>query len=109
LEISVSDEEIVQRLSGRRVHPDSGRIYHISYNPPKQSGIDDVTGEPLIQREDDKEETVRKRLAIYHEQTEPLVHYYKQLSAKHGKPACSRVEGIGSMSDIKNKIFSVLG
>lgn len=109
LEISVSDEEIVQRLSGRRVHPDSGRIYHISHNPPKQSGIDDVTGEPLIQREDDKEETVRKRLAIYHEQTEPLVHYYQQLSAKHGKPTCSRVEGIGSMSDIKNKIFSVLG
>lgn len=109
LEISVDDEEIVQRLSGRRVHPDSGRIYHISHNPPKQPGIDDVTGEPLIQRDDDKEETVRKRLEIYHEQTEPLVSYYQQLSVKHGKPVCSRVEGIGSMSDIKNKIFSVLG
>lgn len=109
LEISVDDEEIVQRLSGRRVHPDSGRIYHISHNPPKQPGIDDVTGEPLIQREDDKEQTIRKRLAVYHEQTEPLVNYYQQLSAKYGKPMCSRVEGVGSMSEIKNKIFSVLG
>lgn len=109
LEISVDDEEIVQRLSGRRVHPDSGRIYHISHNPPKQPGIDDVTGEPLIQREDDKEQTIRKRLAVYHEQTEPLVNYYQQLSAKYGKPICSRVEGVGSMSEIKNKIFSVLG
>lgn len=109
LEISVDDEEIVQRLSGRRVHPDSGRIYHIAHNPPKQPGIDDVTGEPLIQREDDKEQTIRKRLAVYHEQTEPLVSYYQQLSAKYGKPMCSRVEGVGSMSEIKNKIFSVLG
>lgn len=109
LEISVDDEEIVQRLSGRRVHPDSGRIYHIAHNPPKQTGVDDVTGEPLIQREDDKEQTIRKRLAVYHEQTEPLVSYYQQLSAKYGKPMCSRVEGVGSMSEIKNKIFSVLG
>lgn len=109
LEISVDDEEIVQRLSGRRVHPDSGRIYHIAHNPPKQPGIDDVTGEPLIQREDDKEQTIRKRLAVYHEQTEPLVSYYQQLSAKYGKPMCSRVEGVGSMTEIKNKIFSVLG
>ena len=109
LEISVDDEEIVQRLSGRRVHPDSGRIYHIAHNPPKQPGIDDVTGEPLIQREDDKEQTIRKRLAVYHEQTEPLVSYYQQLSVKYGKPMCSRVEGVGSMSEIKNKIFSVLG
>ncbi len=109
LEISVDDEEIVQRLSGRRVHPDSGRIYHIAHNPPKEPGIDDVTGEPLIQREDDKEQTIRKRLAVYHEQTEPLVSYYQQLSAKYGKPMCSRVEGVGSMAEIKNKIFSVLG
>lgn len=109
LEISVDDEEIVQRLSGRRVHPDSGRIYHIAHNPPKQTGVDDVTGEPLIQREDDKEQTIRKRLAVYHEQTEPLVSYYQQLSAKYGKPMCSRVEGVGSMNEIKNKIFSVLG
>ncbi len=109
LEIKVDDEEIVERLSGRRVHPDSGRIYHISHNPPKQPGIDDVTGEPLIQRDDDKEDTVRKRLAIYHEQTEPLVIYYRDLAAKHGKPKCSRVEGVGSMAEIKNKIFAVLG
>lgn len=109
LEIKVDDEEIVERLSGRRVHPDSGRIYHISHNPPKQPGIDDVTGEPLIQRDDDKEDTVRKRLAIYHEQTEPLVVYYRELAAKYGKPKCSRVEGVGSMAEIKNKIFAVLG
>lgn len=109
LEISVDDEEIVQRLSGRRVHPDSGRIYHIAHNPPKQAGVDDITGEPLVQRDDDKEETVRKRLAVYHEQTEPLVNYYRELEAKNGKPKCSRVEGVGSMADIKNKIFSVLG
>lgn len=109
LEISVDDEEIVQRLSGRRVHPDSGRIYHIAHNPPKQPGIDDVTGEPLIQREDDKEQTIRKRLAVYHEQTEPLVGYYQQLAAKNGKPKCSKVEGVGSMTEIRSKIFSVLG
>lgn len=109
LEIAVDDEEIVQRLSGRRVHPDSGRIYHIKHNPPQKPGIDDVTGEPLIQRDDDKEETIRKRLAVYHEQTEPLVTYYRSLSDKYGLPKCSKVEGIGSMTEIKNKIFSVLG
>ncbi len=109
LEIAVDDEEIVSRLSGRRVHPDSGRIYHISYNPPRKADVDDVTGEPLVQRDDDKEGTVRKRLAVYHEQTEPLVAYYKSLSQKQGSPKCSRVEGVGSMADIKNKIFAVLG
>lgn len=109
LEISVDDEEIVKRLSGRRVHPDSGRIYHDVYSPPKVDNVDDVTGEPLIQREDDKEETVRKRLAVYHEQTEPLVAFYRQLEAEHGAPQCSRVEGVGSMDEIKAKIFEVLG
>jgi len=109
LEIKVDDEEIVERLSGRRVHPDSGRIYHTTYNPPKTTGVDDVTGEPLVQRDDDKEETVRKRLAVYHEQTEPLVSYYQTLSAKHGKPKYSRVDGIGSMDEIKSKIFATLG
>jgi len=109
LEIAVDDEEIVKRLSGRRVHPDSGRIYHIQYSPPKKLGVDDVTGEPLIQRDDDKEETVRKRLAVYHEQTEPLVSYYKSLSEQQGTPKCSRVAGVGSMTEIKSKIFSVLG
>lgn len=109
LEISVDDEEIVKRLSGRRVHPDSGRIYHILYSPPKVDNLDDVTGEPLIQRDDDKEETVRKRLAVYHEQTEPLVSFYRSLSQKQGSPNCAKVEGVGSMEDIKAKIFAVLG
>jgi adenylate kinase len=109
LEISVDDEEIVKRLSGRRVHPDSGRIYHRIYNPPKADNLDDVTGEPLIQRDDDKEETVRKRLAVYHEQTEPLVAFYQKVAAAKGSPVCSKVEGIGSMDDIKAKIFELLG
>ena len=80
LEIDVQDDEIVKRLSGRRVHLDSGRIYHIVYNPPNKKGVDDVSGEELIQREDDKEETVRNRLRVYHQQTKPLVEYYKNLS-----------------------------
>jgi adenylate kinase len=109
LEIAVDDEEIVQRLSGRRVHPDSGRIYHVSHNPPQREGLDDVTGEPLIQRVDDKEETVRTRLAVYHEQTEPLVAYYQALGKQNGSPKCSKVDGVGSMDDIKKKIFQELG
>src|SRR6056300_58581 len=79
IEIAVDDEEIVGRLSGRRVHPGSGRIYHVDHNPPQTAGVDDITGEPLIQRDDDLEETVRKRLAVYHEQTQPLVDFYKTL------------------------------
>lgn len=110
LEISVDDEEIVARLSGRRVHEDSGRIYHIEHSPPKQPGLDDVTGEPLIQRDDDKEETVRKRLAVYHAQTEPLVDFYKNLSASSpdGLPQFHRVEGRGSLDDIRNRVFKAL-
>ena len=81
LEIDVQDDEIVKRLSGRRVHLDSGRVYHIVYNPPKNEGFDDVSGEELIQREDDQEETVRNRLKVYHQQTKPLVEYYTQLSS----------------------------
>lgn len=108
LEISVDDEEIVKRLSGRRVHPDSGRIYHILYDPPATDGIDDVTGEPLIQRDDDKEETVRKRLQVYHEQTEPLVEFYRKMESEEGTPKCSTVSGVGSMEDIKKRIFSQL-
>ncbi len=108
LEIHADDEEIVSRLSGRRVHPDSGRIYHVLYSPPKNDGVDDVTGEPLIQRSDDKEETVRKRLAIYHEQTEPLVSYYRQESLKTGVPNYERVNGIGDMSEIRKNIFKIL-
>lgn len=108
LEIAVADEEIVARLSGRRVHPGSGRIYHVDHNPPKTAGKDNVTGEDLIQREDDKEETVRKRLQVYHTQTKPLVEFYKQLAADKGAPKCSKVEGIGSVEQITAKVLSAL-
>ncbi|SMF35993.1 Adenylate kinase [Alteromonadaceae bacterium Bs31] len=106
LEIYVEDDEIVSRLAGRRVHEASGRIYHISHNPPKQEGLDDETGEPLVQRADDKEETVRNRLSVYHEQTEPLVDYYQGLTDKPVK--FSRVEGVGSLDDIKAAVLGVL-
>lgn len=107
LEIDVKDEEIIQRLSGRRVHAASGRIYHTIYNPPKEAGLDDVTQEPLIQREDDKEETVRNRLAVYHEQTEPLVGFYKNLNMAN-TPKYLYVPGIGSVEDIKTAVFKAL-
>ncbi len=111
VEIAVDDEEIVSRLSGRRVHEQSGRVYHVEHNPPQQEGKDDVTGELLIQREDDKEETVRKRLAVYHEQTKPLVGFYQALEAKGGAnaPKYVNVPGVGSMEDIRNKVFEALG
>lgn len=110
VEIYVEDEEIVARLSGRRVHQDSGRIYHLRYSPPKQEGLDDETGEPLIQRDDDKEETVRKRLAVYHEQTEPLVEFYKTLNDQNGSPGpkYNQVQGVGEVEEIKQSLFSVL-
>lgn len=110
VEIHVDDEEIVARLSGRRVHPGSGRIYHVEHQPPKQEGLDDVTGEPLVQRDDDKEETVRKRLAIYHEQTEPLVGFYQELIEKQvpHAPTYTRVHGIGGVDDIREKVFAAL-
>ena len=110
LEIDVDDEEIVQRLSGRRVHPDSGRVYHLIYNPPKVEGKDDETGDDLIQRDDDKEDTVRKRLSIYHDQTEPLVAFYRELRDKKGDsaPAYAHVPGVGSLADIKEKVISAL-
>lgn len=111
LEIYVEDEEIVSRMSGRRVHEASGRTYHVVFNPPKQEGMDDETGEALIQREDDQEHTVRKRLSIYHEQTEPLVDFYKKLQAEGGEqaPQYHRVAGVGSVADIKASVFSALG
>ncbi len=109
LEIDVDDEEIVARLSGRRVHPDSGRIYNVVYNPPKQEGKDDVTGEPLIQRDDDKEETVRKRLAVYHEQTKPLVNFYQKVAADNDQCVYKQIPGVGSMEQIKDAITQVLG
>ena len=110
LEIYVDDEEIVSRLSGRRVHPASGRVYHVEHNPPKKAGVDDITGEPLVQREDDKEQTVRTRLAVYHEQTEPLVQFYKKLSASSSVTDCKylRVEGVGSLDQIKQRVFAAL-
>lgn len=110
MEIHVDDEEIVSRLSGRRVHEGSGRVYHVVYNPPKTEGLDDETGEPLIQRADDTEETVRKRLSVYHEQTEPLVAFYSNLEAQGDDPApvFTRVEGVGDVAEIKQKVFAAL-
>lgn len=110
VEIHVDDEEIVARLSGRRVHQGSGRVYHVDHNPPKVEGMDDETGDPLIQREDDLEETVRKRLSVYHEQTEPLVDFYKKLDNQNGSPPpiCSRVAGVGAVDEIKQQLFTVL-
>lgn len=110
VEIAVDDEEIVSRLSGRRVHEASGRVYHFKYDPPKVEGKDDETGEPLVQRNDDQEDTVRKRLRIYHEQTAPLVNYYQDWASKDAAnaPKYVRVEGIGSMEDIKEQILTQL-
>lgn len=110
VEIDVDDEEIIKRLSGRRVHPDSGRTYHIDFNPPKTAGIDDVTGEPLIQRDDDKEDTIKKRLEVYHEQTELLVEYYstQAQNVSNTSPKYVKVSGVGSLDAIKEKIFDAL-
>ncbi|EWG98284.1 adenylate kinase [Halomonas sp. BC04] len=110
LEIAVADEEIVKRLAGRRVHPGSGRVYHIEYNPPRETGKDDVTGEPLIQREDDSESTVRHRLSVYHDQTAPLVDYYKQWAEKdpQAAPAYHRVDGVGSVDEITSQVREAL-
>ncbi|GAB3388649.1 nucleoside monophosphate kinase [Azotobacter armeniacus] len=108
LEIAVDDEEIVSRMSGRRVHPASGRVYHDLHNPPKVPGKDDETGEDLIQREDDKEATVRHRLALYHSQTKPLVDFYQRLAAATGTPRYSRVEGVGSVSEITARVQAAL-
>lgn len=110
VEIAVDDEEIVKRLSGRRVHPGSGRVYHLEYNPPRVAGQDDETGEDLIQREDDREDTVRHRLAVYHSQTAPLVDYYRGWADREPAraPRYVRVEGVGSMEAIRDQIFAAL-
>ncbi|MCH2339787.1 adenylate kinase [Pseudomonas sp. NPDC047963] len=108
LEIAVDDEEIVGRLSGRRVHPASGRVYHTEHNPPKVAGVDDLTGEELIQRKDDLEETIRHRLSLYHSQTKPLVAFYQNLEAVQGTPKCSRVEGVGTVEEITAKVMAAL-
>ena len=107
LEISVADEEIISRMSGRRVHEASGRVYHVVFNPPAKEGVDDETGEPLIQREDDHEDTVRKRLNIYHEQTAPLVAFYQDKADEIGSKY-HRVEGVGSVEEIRNKVLAAL-
>ena len=105
IEIAVEDEEIIKRMSGRRVHVGSGRTYHILYNPPKHEGLDDLTGEELIQRNDDQEDTVRKRLNVYHEQTKPLVGFY---SAPAQNVKFASIAGVGSVSDITAKLLSIL-
>ena len=110
VDIDVPDEEIIKRMSGRRVHLASGRTYHVIFNPPKAEGKDDVTGEPLIQRDDDHEETVRKRLQVYHDQTEPLIGYYKkwESSGESAAPKYIRIAGVGQVKEIRNQIFSAL-
>ena len=107
LEIAVADDEIIKRMSGRRVHLESGRTYHIEYNPPKIAGKDDVTREPLIQRDDDEEQTVKKRLEVYHQQTKPLVGFYQSMAGQ-GKVKFSSIPGVGGVSDITAKVFSEL-
>jgi adenylate kinase len=110
VEIDVDDAEIIKRMSGRRVHLASGRTYHVLFNPPKVSGKDDATGEDLIQREDDKEETVRKRLEVYHSQTKPLVDYYATwaTSGAPGSPRHIQISGTGSVEAIRDQVFAAL-
>lgn len=110
LEIDVPDEAIVERMSGRRVHPGSGRSYHVRFNPPKQEGKDDVTGEDLIQRDDDQEETVKKRLAVYHSQTKVLVDYYGDWakSGQPGAPKYRKIAGVGAVEEIRDLAFQAL-
>ena len=110
LEIDVADSEIIERMSGRRVHPASGRTYHVRFNPPKVAGKDDVTGEDLIQRDDDQEDTVKARLKVYHDQTEPLIAYYSKWSVDGGAgaPKYVKVQGIGGVDEIRDRIFNGL-
>ena len=110
LEIDVPEEAIIDRMSGRRVHMASGRSYHVKFNPPKVEGVDDVSGEPLIQRDDDKEETVRKRLQVYQSQTRPLVDYYGQWAASGsaGAPRYARISGTGSVEEITARVMTAL-
>jgi adenylate kinase len=110
LEIAVPDADIVERMSGRRVHVASGRTYHVRFNPPRQAGQDDQTGEPLVQREDDKEDVVRKRLEVYHAQTSVLVDYYSRWAAagQTGAPRYARVSGVGPVEEIKQRVLDAL-
>ncbi len=110
VDINVPDAEIIKRMSGRRVHLASGRTYHVTFNPPKEDGKDDVTGEALIQRDDDQEDTVRNRLDVYHAQTEPLIDYYRnwESSGESAAPKYIRIEGVGKVEEIRDQIYSVL-
>jgi adenylate kinase len=110
VEIDVPDSEIIQRMSGRRVHLASGRTYHTVFNPPKVANTDDITGEPLIQRDDDHEDTVKKRLDVYHAQTEPLVHYYSDWAntSSAGAPKYVKIAGIGNVETIRDHVFAAL-
>ena len=108
LEIDVADNEIVKRLSGRRVHPGSGRVYHVEFNPPVQAGIDDESGEELVQREDDQEETIRKRLQVYHEQTEPLVGFYTAAASSCASVSVVKVNGLAPVDEIRSQIDGLL-
>jgi adenylate kinase len=108
IEIAVADDEIVLRLSGRRVHPGSGRVYHVLHNPPRQEGVDDLTGEPLVQRDDDREETVRRRLAVYHEQTSPLTAFYRARERETGRPRCLWIDGVGTVDEISGRLEAAL-
>ena len=110
LEIEVADAEIIDRMSGRRVHLASGRTYHVKHNPPRIAGRDDVTGEPLVQRDDDREEVVRKRLEVYHAQTSVLVEYFTRWAATGDAtaPRCVKVAGVGTVDEIKQRVFDAL-
>ena len=110
LEIDVGEDDIIRRMSGRRTHPASGRSYHVEFNPPKVPGKDDLTGEPLVQREDDREETVRKRLEVYRQQTRPLVDYYRKWAAQGDPraPKYVKIPGVGPVEEIRDRIFAVL-
>ncbi len=110
LEIAVPDESIIERMDGRRCHPGSGRVYHVKFNPPKVEGQDDVTGEPLVQRDDDKAETVKKRLDVYHNQTEVLLSYYNNWAqtGQPGAPKYRRIVGVGPVEQIRDSAFAAL-
>jgi len=109
VEIEVPEEDIIERMSGRRVHPASGRTYHVKFNPPKTPGVDDETGEPLVQRDDDKEETVRHRLAVYRDQTRPLVDFYAGIAERDAAAARYRkISGVGSVEEIQQRVLKAL-
>ena len=110
VEITVPDENIIERMSGRRVHPASGRTYHVRFNPPVTEGLDDVTGEPLVQRDDDRESTVRHRLEVYHEQTAPIIEYYRRWEKDDpdSAPRVLRIDGLGTLDDVRGRVFAAL-